>query len=427
MESGSGVTLSRRLLFFTLFLTYICVGIIGILPGPTLLLLAAHTNVSLDIAGWSFTASALGFVFGVLIAGGLSGRIGPKYFLLGGLAIMAIAGLITPLAHLFPLLLAAQFTLGIGFGFLDVSINMVATLAFQDMLSEALNNLHSAYGLGALIGPLLLSATLAMTRDAFWAYGAGALVGAACILLLLRQHIPSPSQQEERQQAEQTGQQRRLALRSIFGQMLLWLLALQFFFYVGAEVGFSNWIVTAVSQSAAITLALAAPSATAFWCGLTVGRLLSAQMLKREVLSEQQLLYLCIIGGGVSGLIVAIFPGQIAISFSASALVGLFFGPLFPSIMAMASRWFMHALGIVSGVILVSSGISGMIFPVLMGILIPSLGINWVMTIPSIICLLIALPFGLALRQGRRRQRLHLPADMSTMEREASLSPTTQL
>jgi len=203
----------------------------------------------------------------------------------------------------------------------------------------------------------------------------------------------------------------------VFRQALLWLMALQLGLYVGAEVGFSSWIVTAVSQSAFISLALAAPSATAFWTGMTIGRLLGAQVLKRGILSEKQLLYLSILGGGASGLIVAAFVRYIGVSFGVSLLLGLFFGPIFPGVMAIASRRFVHALGAVSSVMLISAGVAGMILPVLMGFLIADIGFSWVMAIPALVCLTIVVPFSLTLR--RQRHALQLPADTKVTEEES--------
>jgi fucose permease len=201
-------------------------------------------------------------------------------------------------------------------------------------------------------------------------------------------------------------------------------MALQIALYVGAEIGFGNWIVTAVSQSAAISLALAAPSATAFFLGLTIGRLLGAQVLKRGLLSENRLLYISILGGYISGLLVAIFPGQIVVSFGVSALVGLFYGPLFPGIMAIASRQFVHAIGIVSSVMLVSTGAAAMVLPALMGILIPHIGFNWVLALPALCCLLVIVPLVFAIRQ--QRHTLHLQNDRHTMKEETPLSTKAQ-
>jgi fucose permease len=408
---------SRRLLFYTLFCAYVCTGILSVLPGASLPLLAQHTHVALDVAGFSFTLSALGFTIGVLIAGTLTGRLNSKYLLMIGLGLMSLASIFMPWTPSFTVLLMSQFTKGLGFGFIDVSINTIATLAFADTLGETLNNIHSSYGAGALVGPLLLSVALQFLNDALWAYLIGVVIGIVTIGLLMRQIVPALPQGNERQQ-----QQNPVPIRGIFRQSLLWFMALQIALYVGAEIGFGNWIVTVVSKSAAITLAFAAPAATAFFVGLTLGRLLGAQVLRRKLLSENRLLYVSILGGTISGILVAAFTGQLAISFVASTLVGLFYGPLFPGIMAIASRRFVHALGIISSVMLVSTGAAGMILPALMGVLIPLVGVHWVMAIPAAACLLIAIPLSLAIRQ--QNHTLHLQLDMHTIEPASSTTST---
>jgi len=186
----------------------------------------------------------------------------------------------------------------------------------------------------------------------------------------------------------------------MFTHPILWLMALQMFLYIGAEIGFGNWITTAISQSALVSLVIAAPSVTAFWLGLTGGRLLSGQLLKLHTLNEHQLLSLSALGGGVSGLAAALFTSNIALSFGLSFLFGIFLGPLFPLIMSIASRHFIHALGTISSAMLFSAGASGFFLPVLVGILITHIGVGWGMAVPALCCLLIIVPF--ALSMGRR-------------------------
>ena len=407
--------LNRRILFYSLFLAYISAGIISVLPGASLLLLAENTHVSLAIAGSSFTLSAFGFIIGVLIAGLFSTRLNSKYILMGGLGLMSVASAITPITHSFSVLLIAQLIKGVGFGMIDVSINTIVTLAYQDTLGETLNNVHSSYGIGALSGPLLLSLSLQMLNEALWAYLVGAVVGFVVIFLLMRQTVPEIPRQKIIQKQQQPS-----LYQNVFLEPLLWFMALQIALYVGAELGFGSWIVTVLSQSAAISLALAAPAATAFFLGLTIGRLLGGQVLRRGWLSENQLLYISILGGFISGIVVAIFPGLIVVSFGASVLVGLFYGPLFPGIMAMASRQFVNNIGIVSSVMLVSTGTAAMVLPALMGILIPVIGINWVLVFPASCCLLIIVPLMLA--NQRQRHSLHLPDNDITINEEKSVS-----
>ena len=413
----NGVISSRRLLFYTLFCAYICTGILSVLPGASLPLLAQHTHVPLDLAGFSFTLSALGFTIGVLIAGALTGRLNSKYLLITGLGLMSLASIFMPWTPSFSVLLVSQFTKGVGFGFIDVSINTLATLAFANTLGETLNNIHSSYGIGALVGPLLLSLALQFLNTALWAYLAGVIIGMVTIVLLAGQIAPALPRRNERRQ-----QQNLSVTRGIFRQPLLWFMALQIALYVGAEIGFGNWIVTAISKSAAVTLVFAAPAATAFFVGLTLGRLLGGQVLRRKLLSENQLLFVSIFGGTISGMVVAAFTGQIVIGFVASTLVGLFYGPLFPGIMAIASRWFVNALGAVSSVMLISTGAAAMILPPLMGVLIPLIGVNLVMAIPAAACLLIAIPLSLAIR--RQKHTLLLQSEMHKIEQASSATPT---
>jgi fucose permease len=415
MDHRAAPKLKRRLLFYSLFLAYICAGIMSVLPGASLLVLAENTRVTLAVAGSSFTLSALGFIFGVLIAGLFSTKLNSKYILMGGIGLMSLAGAITPVTHSFSMLLITQLLKGVGFGLIDVSINTIVTLAFHDTLGETLNNVHSAFGIGALSGPLLLSISLQMLNEALWAYLVGAIAGCVVFFLLIRQVIPEIPTRHEKQQQQQSS-----LFWNVFRQPLLWFMALQIALYVGAELGFGSWIVTVLSQSAAISLALAAPAATAFFLGLTLGRLLGGQVLRRGLLSENQLLYVSVLGGFISGIVVAIFPGQIVVSFGASVLVGLFYGPLFPGIMAMASRQFVDTIGIVSSVMLVSTGSAAMILPALMGFLLPIIGINWVLVFPAFCCLLIMVPLFLANRQ--QRHSLHLPDNDITVSEETSLS-----
>jgi fucose permease len=413
-----------RLLFFTLCLAYVATGIVTILPGPSLVLIAKHVQVPLDVAGWAFTSSSLGFTGGVLLAGVISKRFGPKVLLMCGMVTMGAMALIVPWTHSYILLLASEFMLGIGFSFVDVSVNVIVTMAFHDVLGETMNNLHSTFGFGALIGPLLLSLALQTVHDPVWAFAVGTVIAFATFALLISQHIPRYTKSNETVQAKEV---HRTVAHNIFLQAALWLMALQLFLYVGAEVSFGDWITTAVSQGALVSLVIAAPAATLFWLGLTVGRLLGAQAIRHGLLNEKQLLYISFIGGGTMGLLVAAFPGLLWLGFGGSLLVGFFFGPIFPSVMTLASSRFVHALDTVSSVMFFSAGASGIAIPVMVGILIAHEGISWGMAVPALICLLILVPFVLAMSKRLTppdTATLQSSDDVHTMEKPATISQT---
>src|SRR5947209_14726932 len=131
------LTSRSRFLFYTLGLAYISTGILAVLPGASILALATNTKVSLAVVGWAFTGSASGFTAGAWIAGILVSRVNSRYLLMIGLGLMSLTSAVTPWTNSFPVLLGSQFVRGFGFGFVDVSVNAIVTLAFAGTLGRS--------------------------------------------------------------------------------------------------------------------------------------------------------------------------------------------------------------------------------------------------------------------------------------------------
>ncbi len=391
---------NRRLLLMTLGLTYIAIGMLGALPGASLIRLASNTRVSLAVAGSMFTISAFGSMLGIILGGFLMRYIQPKYLLMLGLFFLGSGSTAIALTSSFPVLLLGQMVIGLGFGFIDPSLNTIAALVFQETLSSALNTLYGLFGLGSLLGPLILASGLHFFKSLELSYFVGVGFVAITILFLLGQQVPELARQATNVQQKRVVNRE---LRNVLRQRVFWLMVFQLSIFSAAEIGFSNWIVTVVSQSAAIGLARAAPVATAFFLGLTAGRLFGAQLLRRGWMSEASLVSAALCGGVVCGTIVVMFPGQVLISYIASALVGYFYGPLEPGSMAIISRRFVHAIGSVSSILIISTNATSMIVPAAMGLLIPALGMNRVMAIPTLCCAFAVLPMVLANRAQPQR------------------------
>jgi fucose permease len=68
----------------------------------------------------------------------------------------------------FPVLLIGQIVIGLGFGFIDLSLNTMATLIFQETLSSDLNTLHGLFGLGRCSDPWSLP--LVCTCSRVWSF-----------------------------------------------------------------------------------------------------------------------------------------------------------------------------------------------------------------------------------------------------------------
>jgi len=138
---------SRRLLLITLGLTYIATGMLGALPGASLIRLASNTHVSLETVSSMFTIWGAGGLLGTVLTGILIRYSKPKYLLMLGLFSLGSGSILASLTSSFLLLLIGQTLVGVAFGCIDISLNTIATLAFQDTLSEELNTIHAMFGL----------------------------------------------------------------------------------------------------------------------------------------------------------------------------------------------------------------------------------------------------------------------------------------
>ena len=143
----------RRLILMTLGLAYIALGMLGALPAVSLIQLASNTHVSLEVAGSMFTVSSIGGMLGIIGSGFLIRSIKPKYLLMLGLFFLGSGSMTIGLTSSFPVLLLGQMAVGVAFGFIDISLNTIATLAFQEQLASNLTTIHGLFSLGRCLDP----------------------------------------------------------------------------------------------------------------------------------------------------------------------------------------------------------------------------------------------------------------------------------
>jgi fucose permease len=152
---------------------------------------------------------------------------------------------------------------------------------------------------------------------------------------------------------------------------LVLLIALVFVFYVGAEVGFGGWIYTyAISLELTDTVG-AAYLTSLFWGSLTAGRLLGIAIATRfrPVIIMLSDLIGCLLSLGL----IWVLPRSQAAVWGGSIGLGLFMASIFPSLLAFAEHRLTMS-GAITRWFFVGTGVGGMLFPWLLGVLIESRG-----------------------------------------------------
>ena len=343
---------------FRRFLTYaLCLISVGVgvsLLGPLLPFLADKVQVSLGQIGFAFTAQNLGFMLGSVGGSWLYDRVKSHTLMVFSLALMIVMGLMITLMDTFYALLLVLFWLGLGLGMLDIGANLSLVWIFQSRVGPYMNALHFAFGVGAILTPLILSTVMGWTGGSLtWAIYALVILFLPGFIMLLNH--PSPEHISKNEHLPDTK-------TSTFG--LVALLILLLFFCVGVQIGFGGWIFTYVSQLGITDLATASLITSTFWGSLTLGRLIAIPVSKKVSLASMLLFNLCLLVL-VLGLIL-IWPVHLWMLWVGSVGVGLATSLLFPTILSFAESK-LTMTGRVTGLFFLGSGLGMVVLPMVLG------------------------------------------------------------
>lgn len=199
---------------------------------------------------------------GYLVASGGYGwahrRTGTGVLLTLGSSLICLGLAGVSLARGWPLVAGAALSMGLGGGLTDTGLNAHAALSFD---LRSINLLHGAYGIGATLGPLIITASLA--SDLLWRGG----YGLVAILQLL---VLAAVWATRRNWAEDEADDER-SFESPAGSM--WMMVVLFFLYTGVEVAAGQWAFTLLTEGRGMATGPAGIWVATYWGGLTIGRL----------------------------------------------------------------------------------------------------------------------------------------------------------
>ncbi|WAZ25784.1 MFS transporter [Streptomyces cinnabarinus] len=295
---------------------FVLLGVLQALYGPAVPAFREEFGLSPSGAGLGLSAHFVGGVAGVLLFDRAFGRIGNRRILGASFLLMAVGAAGFALAPVWPLALVMALLAGLGFGGVDYGLNQLFAVGFGRRSTTMLNILNAHFGIGAILGPVLIGLVGAdRYRAVFLAF---ALAGLPLLLCLrgVSDQAPAPTGTE----AEPGGS--RVLARSL-GSVLAVFIAL-YVLHVGIEAGVGGWEPTHL-EAVGYGAGLAATATSLYWLMLTVGRFLVAPLALR--FSPQAIITVSCAGMTVC-LLLASVP---AFAPYAYAGVGLFIAPIFPT------------------------------------------------------------------------------------------------
>ncbi len=339
-------------------LAYSCLLMVGIHSGwigPFLPQISHAAHLPIERAGLIVSAAAAGYFISVLIAGEINQRLSAQKILVGAMAFFT-AGL-TGLAVAPGLagLLCAGFLIGLANGGIDIGANALIAELNRERLASALNYLHVLFGVGALLGPLIVSVAFASRLPYWWVFGAGALV---CAAIAFRLGV-TPAIEVRTAPAPGDG------FIPMLSRPLIWAISGVMFLYVGAEIGIGAWLFLYLRTAGALSPLLASSGVSLYWLGLVCGRAFGGRLGHRIALPQFTMLASALSAAALVILIAAPTAGGLAAS--AVFLIGFGYGPVFPNMIAVGAARFPAEVGRMTSIVVAGGALGGIVAPWIMG------------------------------------------------------------
>ncbi len=387
----------RWLLLVIAYLGYVCLGLPDAALGVAWPSLREGYLLPQSGLGLVLVAVGIGYFMVSFNMGYLVQRMGLGWLLTLSTLFMATSLVGYALSQSWSLFLACAVLTGIGAGAIDGGLNVYAAEHFS---GRQMNWLHACYGLGATMGPLIMTAALQQTGTWRWGYLLVAVcMGAmtAAFTLTRRQWvsqseplaeptIPPPSPTTPQPLAMPQRPPTMLdALRHPTVKLQIGL----FFLYTGLESTAGQWSFTLLTEGRGVDITQAGIWVSAYWAFLTIGRIAFGVLV--SWLPMTQLVRLSMITAVFGATLLAVKGGPI-ISLAGLGLLGFSLAPVFPCLMKQTPERVSKRLATYAIGLQVSAAMLGvMVIPGLTGLLVQWHSLEMVGSVLIVVAVLLCL------------------------------------
>ncbi|ORY94496.1 major facilitator superfamily domain-containing protein [Syncephalastrum racemosum] len=364
-----------------------------------------------------FFVDALGFFFSAAANGYLVQKLGQRNALSLGAVSVALSYILIGQGFAFNYVAAFMFMQGASIALLDAGMNVIAS--GMPRAGFMLSIVHSVYGVGGMLSPMLGTTLLASHSP--WNYIYYILSGFAMLILLVialgvsdtdtdstdQEHVDdtegdserrlrrSPSSTSSKCTSPSTSaaststaiDENQLIRKALFHPITI-TCAIYILVYIGAEVSVGGWAYTYLVEGRHGDMIKMGHVVSGYWAGLAVGRIVLGYLAEKYGVRLMVALF-CIITEVCVAVLWAV--DVIAVDSAAIICIGFFLGPMLPGVLTLASNALpksMHAtsIGFMTGV-----GAGGAaLFPFMTGQISGHFGIQ---SFPATLLCMIALTF----------------------------------
>ena len=331
--------------------------------GQQLVLITVCEQFGIGVVGVGTMVAAL-HVTSMLtpgIMGAVADRVGKKKILVAFAVFYGIGCLVAGLAPVLAVFTLAMLIIGAGYSVCESLTSAVCVDIDTENGARYINFTQCLLSVGAILGPIVMGNLPALPFDnwrlLYFLCGIPLIVIG---IILSRMAFPIAESVKETKTSA-----RALWLSPVFLSLIVTM-----FLYVGLESGF-GYFVEILFDLKTSGAALGAYGISAYWAGMAFSRFVYSLWAYRP----RRVVRLSLLAAAATFIALIIFKsGWLCVVLC--ALVGFTYGPVFTSIVAGAAERFPDHKASATGLMSAACGLSGIIYPMFMGVLVESLDIR---------------------------------------------------
>jgi fucose permease len=311
------------LLLIIIYLSFISLGLPDSLLGSAWPSMYNLLNVPLHYAGFISMIIAGGTVVSSIVSERIIRRFGTGIVTAMSVLMTAAALVGFSFSHVFWTLCLCSIPLGLGAGSVDAALNNYVALHYK---ARHMSWLHCFWGVGATLGPIIMSAFL-INKDSW--NGGYRTIGIIqwCLVAVLFASLPLWKNNKAQETAKQ---QNPIKLKPLFHVAGVKPILIAFFCYCAIETVTGLWGSSYLVMAKKVSPETAAQWIALYYFGITSGRFVSGFVTMK--LSNRHMIRLgqTLIG---SGIIVLVLPFGNSTLLPGLFMIGLGCAPIYPSLL----------------------------------------------------------------------------------------------
>jgi fucose permease len=350
-------------------------------------------SLPLDALGILLVFSTAGYMLSSFFSGFLVRRFGVGGLLALSCSLTAGALMIYAFSPIWYLLFLAVFSGGLGAGAIDAGLNTYVEKHHSERMMQWL---HASFGIGITLGPIIMTAGIAVTEN--WRPGY-LIVSTAQFLLALIFFVSRHLWIRDKETSVEEGHHSEASIGDTLKQLSALLSMLMFFIYTGVELGLGLWSYSLLTESRGVAPQIAGLVTGSYWATFTVGRILAGWYTRK--IQVRHILYISVFTA-LSGTVILALNLGMWITIGAIGLIGFAIAPLFPSLISdTGNRVGARHISNTIGMQIASAGFGAAVVPSLAGVAARIYGLE---IVPFYMMTALILLFAAILLSGKKKK-----------------------